>query len=92
LKAALGATQSGIEFNNRVTMPLNHRVVRLNGEVAVAPTAAPTTVPTEAAPTELALPLCSEITDPHQLCRPDADVESGALAVLLAALALLQIA
>jgi hypothetical protein len=31
LKAALASTQSGIDFNNRVTMPLNHRVVRLNG-------------------------------------------------------------
>ena len=27
LKAALGATQSGLEFNNRVPQPLNHRVV-----------------------------------------------------------------
>ena len=33
LKAALGATQHGIEFNNRVPQPLNHRVVRLNGEL-----------------------------------------------------------
>mmetsp|Transcript_22436 Transcript_22436/g.42947 ORF Transcript_22436/g.42947 Transcript_22436/m.42947 type:complete len:607 (+) Transcript_22436:61-1881(+) len=27
LKAALAATQDGIAFNNRVTMPLNHRIV-----------------------------------------------------------------
>merc|ERR1719353_1976646 len=27
MKAALGETQSGVEFNNRVPMPLNHRVV-----------------------------------------------------------------
>jgi len=27
LKSALGTTQSGVDFNNRVTQPLNHRVV-----------------------------------------------------------------
>merc|ERR1711939_718995 len=31
LKAALGATQSGLAFNNRVPQPLNHRVVSMNG-------------------------------------------------------------
>merc|ERR1719482_2018884 len=30
LKAALGATQNGIDFNNRVVQPLNHRVVSLS--------------------------------------------------------------
>merc|ERR1719409_360563 len=39
LKAALGATQHGIEFNNRVTMPLNHRVVTESGGLALAPLA-----------------------------------------------------
>merc|ERR1719174_2226026 len=33
LKAALAESQYGIDFNNRVTMPLNHRVVILNGKL-----------------------------------------------------------
>jgi carbonic anhydrase len=40
MKAALGKTQSGVEFNNRVTMPLNHRVVSFvpnDGAARVAP-------------------------------------------------------
>merc|ERR1719409_2139601 len=82
LKAALGATQSGLEFNNRVPQPLNHRVVSLNG--FEEPADAPTTVPTAAAPTEASLPPCSEITDPFTLCKPDGNVESGALAAILA--------
>jgi hypothetical protein len=98
LKAALGATQHGLEFNNRVPQPLNHRVVRLNGVVPAEPTDAPT-VPTSAAPTEdLApteevpgLPPCSEISDPFQPCAPD-DVESGAVSSMLALLALAYIA
>merc|ERR1719473_2595597 len=40
LKAALGATQHGLQFNNRVPMPLNHRVVTVSGGLALAPVAA----------------------------------------------------
>jgi hypothetical protein len=48
-------------------------------------------VQSTAAPTKKALPPCSEITDPFEVCEPD--VESGAFgAALLAALALLQMA
>merc|ERR1719183_1869173 len=39
LKVALGKTQHGIEFNNRVAMPLNHRVVTESGGLALAPVA-----------------------------------------------------
>jgi len=98
LKAALGATQNGLEFNNRVPQPLNHRVVRLNG--AIEATAAPTASVEDAGagadaatiPTEAALPPCSEITDPFQPCTPDTDVESGAVAAILTLLALAHIA
>jgi carbonic anhydrase len=93
LKAALAATQHGLDFNNRVPQPLNHRVVRLNGVVPAEPTepTEPTTaptVPTSAAPTVMSLPPCSEITDPFQPCQPDSDVESGAAVSMLALFAL----
>jgi len=39
LKVALGATQSGVDFNNRVPQPLNHRVV---AEMSKDPAANPT--------------------------------------------------
>jgi hypothetical protein len=44
-----------------------------------------------AGPTEKKLPLCSEIDDPFTPCQSDS-VESGAVAMMLAALGLLQIA
>jgi hypothetical protein len=99
LKAALGATQHGLEFNNRVPQPLNHRVVRLNGAIEAEPTAAPTTsvdagpeTETSAAPTGVSLPPCSEISDPFQPCAPETNVESGAVAAILTLLALAHIA
>merc|ERR1719238_109953 len=92
MKAALAEEQYGIDFNNRVTMPLNHRVVILNGKLEDEEPTTDTEVPTAAAPTEKSLPPCSEITDPFQLCEPEGEVESGAVAVMLAALALAQIA
>merc|ERR1711871_1938016 len=83
MKAALAESQYGIDFNNRVTMPLNHRVVVLNGmleEEEPETTASGGEVQTTAMP-EAGLPLCSTITDPFEPCIPDAEnVESGAVA------------
>merc|ERR1719482_2131073 len=87
MKASLAETQYGIDFNNRVTMPLNHRVVILNGNEPEA--TAVTEVQTTAAPTTKMLPPCSEISDPFEPCEDD--VESGAVATMLVALGLLQI-
>jgi hypothetical protein len=96
LKAALGATQHGIEFNNRVPQPLNHRVVRLNGELEEKTNAPPAVEETDPTPEPREpLPPCADITDPFQPCTPSENVESGALrhgAVILAALALVHIA
>jgi carbonic anhydrase len=44
LKTALGNTQSGINFNNRVTQPLNHRVVA-EMKPGVSPATASNTMP-----------------------------------------------
>ena len=91
MKAALAESQYGIDFNNRVTMPLNHRVVVLNGMLEEEEPE--TTASGGEAPTEVGLPLCSTITDPFEPCIPDGEnVESGAVATMLAALWLLQIA
>jgi hypothetical protein len=96
LKAALGATQHGIEFNNRVPQPLNHRVVRLNGELEEKTNTPPAVEETDPTPEPREpLPPCADITDPFQPCTPSENVESGALrhgAVILAALALVHIA
>jgi len=89
MKASLAETQYGIDFNNRVTMPLNHRVVILNGN---EPEPEPTAAEVQTAATLPPLPPCSEITDPFEPCQPSADVESGAVAMMLAALGLLHIA
>merc|ERR1719440_121953 len=69
MKAALAEEQYGINFNNRVTMPLNHRVVILNGKVEEDKSAADeaaTEVQTTATPTEKGLRPCSEIADPFE--------------------------
>jgi hypothetical protein len=92
MKAALAEEQYGIDFNNRVTMPLNHRVVTLNGRLPDEPEPAVTEVQTSATPTMTPLPPCSEITDPFEPCVGDTDVESGAVAMMLAALAFVHIA
>jgi hypothetical protein len=93
MKAALAEEQYGINFNNRVTMPLNHRVVILNGKIEEDKSAADeaaTEVQTTATPTQKGLRPCSEIADPFEPCEAD-DVESGAVATMLAALGLLHI-
>jgi hypothetical protein len=85
MKAALAESQYGIDFNNRVTMPLNHRVVILNGN---EPETSATEVQTGR------LPLCSQIKDPFEKCQPDPVeeiAESGAFAMMLAALAVVHI-
>jgi carbonic anhydrase len=89
MTTALAETQYGIAFNNRVTMPLNHRVVILNGKLEPEPT---TEVQATAGPTKKPLPKCSEISDPFQPCEPDETVESGAVAMMLAVLGLVHIA
>jgi hypothetical protein len=70
-------------------MPLNHRVVILNGKLEPEPT---TEVQATAGPTKKPLPKCSEISDPFQPCEPDETVESGAVAMMLAVLGLVHIA
>jgi len=73
---------------------LNHRVVILNGKIEDDEPAADTTatkVQTTASPTKKGLPPCSEISDPFEPCEADEDVESGAVAMMLAALGLLHI-